>query len=279
MARPLWSGAITFGLVNVPIKLYNTVKRKTLRFNQLRKHDGCRIQQKKICAVDGTEVPNQEVVKGYEISPDRYVVVTDEELAALSPKASRSIAIQDFVRLEQIDPIYFVQSYYLVPDKGAGKAYTLLLTAMKKSQKVAIAKFVLRNKEYLSAIRPAGDILSLSTMYFAEEIVAQEELEGLPEPEAKPDDRELAIALQLIDSLAGDFEPGRYKDEHRVKVLALIENKAAGHTVVGEKLPEDQRGKVIDLMAALEASLSAIKKNKPVTEKPAKERKRKTRAR
>lgn len=277
MARPIWSGAITFGLVNVPIKLYSTVKRKTVRFNQLRKRDGCRIQQKRVCATDGTEVANQEIVKGYEISPERYVVVTEEELAALSPKASRNIAIEDFVQLEEIDPIYFEHSYYLVPDKGAGRAYALLLTAMKKSHKVAIAKFVLRNKEYLCAIRPAGHALSLSTMYFVDEIVVQEELEGLPEPEAEPEERELTIALQLIDSLSNEFELGKYHDEYRAKVLAMIENKAEGQAVVVEKPSETPKGKVIDLMAALEASLSAIKKNSPQGEKP-KERKRKARA-
>lgn len=278
MARPIWNGAITFGLVNVPIKLYSTIKRKSVRFNQLRKSDGCRIQQKKVCATDGSEVASQEIVKGYEVSPERYVVVTDEELAAISPKASRSIAIEDFVQLEQIDPIYFIQSYYLVPDKGAGKAYALLLTAMEKSRKIAIAKFVLRNKEYLSAIRPVGRALSLSTMYFADEIVGQEELEGLPEGETEPSERELTIALQLIDSLSGEFEPGKYQDEYRAKVLEMIEHKAEGQAVIVEKPSETQKGKVIDLMAALEASLSAIKKNQPEAEKT-KERKRKTRDR
>lgn len=276
MLRPIWNGSITFGLVNVPIKLYSTVRKKNIRFNQLRKSDGCRIQQKKVCATDGAEVASQEIVKGYEVSPERYVVVTDEELSALSPKKSRHIDIQDFVDLEQIDPIYYVQSYYLVPDKGAGKAYFLLLTAMKKSNKVAIARFVLRNKEYLSAIRPTGNMLSLSTMFFADEIVSQAELEGLPAPESEPDDRELKVALQLIESLSNNFEPEKYKDEYRAKVLELIEDKAEGQTVVVEKAPESQKGKVIDLMAALEASLSAIKKNNR-TKEPS-ERKRKAHA-
>jgi DNA end-binding protein Ku len=276
MLRPIWNGAITFGLVNVPIKLYSTVRKRNVRFNQLRKSDGCRIQQKKVCATDGAEVANQEIVKGYEVSPDRYVVVTDEELSALSPRASRNIDIQDFVNLEQIDPIYYVQSYYLVPDKGAGKAYSLLLTAMKKSKKVAIARFVLRNKEYLSAIRPAKNMLSLSTMYFADEIVSQSELEGLPESEAEPADRELTVALQLVESLSNNFEPEKYKDEYRAKVLELIEDKAEGQTVVVEKAPENPKGKVIDLMAALEASLSAIKKDNH--NKKSNERKRKAHA-
>ncbi len=277
MLRPIWNGAITFGLVNVPIKLYSTVRKKSVRFNQLRKSDGCRIQQKKICATDGAEVTSQEIVKGYEVSPEHYVVVSDAELAALSPKASRHIDIQDFVNLAEIDPIYYVQSYYLVPDKGASKAYFLLLTAMKKSNKVAIAKFVLRNKEYLSAIRPAGNVLSLSTMFFADEVIPQAELEGLSEFEAEPGDRELKIAIQLVESLSNAFEPEKYKDEYRAKVLELIEDKAEGQTVVAEKTPEDQKGKVIDLMAALEASLAAAKKNNQTGEQ-SNDRKRKTRA-
>ena len=274
MKRPIWSGAITFGLVNVPVKLFSTVKRRTIRFNQLRKSDGCRIKQKKVCATDGVEVASQEIVKGYEVSPERYVVVTDEELSALSPRASRHIDIQDFVALDQIDPIYYVQSYYLVPDKGAAKAYSLLLTAMKKSNKVAIAKFVLRNKEYLSAIRPAANILSLSTMYFADEVISHTELEGLPQEEGEPSERELKVALQLVDSLTNDFEPAKYKDEYRDKVLHLIEDKAEGQTVVSPEVAEDQKGKVIDLMAALEASLAAVKSNN----QNSKVRKRKTRA-
>ncbi|MBP2652859.1 MAG: ykoV [Firmicutes bacterium] len=278
MTRPIWSGAITFGLVNVPIKLYSTVKRKTVRFNQLRKSDNCRIQLKKVCATDGIEVANQEIVKGYEISPDRYVVITDEDLAAISPATSHSIAIEDFVQLAQIDPLYYMQSYYLIPDKGAGKAYALLLAAMKKSQKVAIAKFVLRNKEYLSAIRPTGSVLSLSTMYFADEIIELKEFDSMPKDEVEPDERELKIALQLIESLSKDFEPGNYQDEYRRKIFAMIDTKAEGQTVVVEKPSETQKGKVIDLMAALEASLSAIKKNQSETKKP-KQRKRTARAR
>lgn len=278
MVRPVWNGAITFGLVNMPVKLFSTIKRKTLRFNQLRRKDGCRIQQKKVCMKDGQEVAQQDIVKGYEVSPERFVMVTDEELAAINPKASRNIAIEDFVQLDQIDPVYFIQSYYLVPDKGAAKAYTLLLAAMNKSKTVAIAKFVLRNKEHLTAIRPAGRVLSLSTMYFADEIVGLKELEGLPEKESEPEEREMSIALQLIESLSGKFKPEKYHDEYRVKVLQMIEHKAEGQAITSEIPAESQKGKVIDLMAALEASLSAIKKNQPPTEK-SKERKGKARDR
>lgn len=275
MPRPMWSGSISFGLVNIPIKLFNAVKRKSLQFHQLRRADGCRIRLKRVCAADDNEVPNEEIVKGYEVSPDRYVVVSADELEALYPKASKSIEIEDFVLLDQIDPIFFEHSYYLVPDKGAGKAYSLLLEALSKSQRVAIAKMVLRNKQYLTAIRPNGHALTLSTMYFADEIVDQEQLEDLPSIDSKPEKRELTIALQLIESLSSNFEPAKYHDEYREKVLAMIEKKAEGQDVVTQQAVPEQGTKVIDLMAALEASLSALKKK---SDKPAKTRRKKASA-
>lgn len=261
MPRPMWSGSISFGLVNIPIKLYNAVKRKSLSFHQLRRGDGCRIRLKKVCSADNSEVSHEDIVKGYEISPDRYVIVSPDELEALYPKASRSIDIEDFVLLEQIDPIYFEQSYYLVPDKGAGKAYSLLVEAMRQSQKVAVAKMVLRNKQHLTTIRPNGRALTLSTMHFADEIVSQEQLEDLPAEDSKPENRELAVALQLVESLSSDFDPAKYHDEFREKVLEMIEKKAEGHDLVAQQPAAAEPGaKVIDLMAALEASLSALKK-------------------
>ncbi|EAX47112.1 Ku domain protein [Thermosinus carboxydivorans Nor1] len=275
MPRPMWSGSISFGLVNIPVKMYNSVRKRTLHFHQLRAGDGCKIRLKRVCARDGQEVPNEQIVKGYEISPQRYVIVTTEELEALNPKASRTIEIEDFVNLDQIDPIYFEQSYYLVPDKGAGKAYTLLLQAMKQAGKVAIARVVLRNKQYLVTIRPAGKALSLATMHYADEIVSLEELEGLPDTDIKPNQRELTMAEKLIESLAADFNPAKYRDEHREKVLEMIERKAEGETVVVQPVaPEGD--KIVDLMAALEASLAAIKKKQPA--KDTKDRRRKVRA-
>lgn len=266
MPRPIWSGAISFGLVNVPVKLYNTVKKKTVSFHQLRKADGCRIRLKKVCSADGQEVPGDNIVKGYEISPDRYVVISADELETLYPKANRSIEIEDFVQLSEIDPIYYEQSYYLVPDKGAAKAYTLLLTAMRLSGKVAIAKFVLRNKEYLAALRPAGQALSLSTMFFADEIIPLEELEGLPAAETEPTKKELAMAQQLIESLAAEFEPQKYHNEYHQRVMDLIERKAEGQDIVAKPAAEEG-AKVIDLMAALEASLAAVKKQPAVNQR------------
>ncbi|WP_425057834.1 Non-homologous end joining protein Ku [Sporomusa carbonis] len=270
MPRPMWSGSISFGLVNIPVKLYNAVKKKTIHFNQLRKSDGCRIRLKKVCSADGAEVPAESIVKGYEVSPDQYVVVTSEELEAIQPKNARTISIEDFVKLEQIDPLYYDSCYYLTPDKGAGKAYSLLLAAMQKTGKVAIARIVMRNKEYLTAIRPTGNVLALSTMHFADEVVAAEQLEDLPSDVPEPDKKELAMAEQLIESLSTEFEPGKYHDQYYQEMLEMIEKKAEGQTIVRQPEAKDD-GKIIDLMAALEASISAIKtKNSGKGEKSAK---------
>jgi DNA end-binding protein Ku len=260
MPRSIWSGAISFGLVNVPVKLYSAVSRKTVRFHQLNKETGHRIAQKRVDPATGDEVAYEDIVKGYELTRDRYVVLTPEELDALDPERTRTIDIEDFVDLSDIDPVYYDHPYYLVPDKGAGKAYALLLDAMRDAGKVAIARVVLRSKEQLVAIRPApGDVLMMETMVFADEVVPPDTIEDLPEEGVvKTSDRELKMARQLIDSLSTDFEPERYHDEYREKVLDLIERKAAGEEIaVQPEAPQPER--VPDLMAALEASLAAVK--------------------
>jgi DNA end-binding protein Ku len=259
MPRSIWSGAISFGLVNVPIKLYSAVSRKTVRFNQLNKDTGNRIQQKRVDPDTGDEVGYDQIVKGYELTKDRYVVITPEELDALDPERTRTIDIEDFVDLEEIDPVYYDHPYYLVPDKGAAKAYGLLLGAMKESGKVAIARVVIRSKEQLVAIRPAGEVLMMETMLFHDEVVPSDDIEDLPDAqEIKASDRELKMAQQLIDSLSSEFEPERYHDEYREKVIELIERKAAGEEIAVQ--PEaPQPARVPDLMAALEASLAAVK--------------------
>jgi DNA end-binding protein Ku len=262
MPRPVWSGMITFGLVNIPVKLYNSVKKTTVRFHQLRKNDGCRITYKKVCTSDGDEVPNEQLVRGFEISPDRFIVLSAEELDSVYPKATRSIEIEDFVRLEQIDPVYYDQSYYLVPDKGADKSYTLLLKAMQNTGRVGIARLVLRNKEYLAALRPSGRALSLSTMLFHEEVVAPGNFENLSEG-IEPDSKELAMANALIESLSMDFDPAKYQDNYQRKVMDLIESKAEEDQLVTRPAVET-KAKVIDIMAALEASLAATKKKPSV---------------
>src|SRR4051812_12523046 len=260
MPRSMWSGAISFGLVNVPIKLYSAVSKKTVRFHQLNGETGSRIQQKRVDATTGEEVPYENLVKGYELTRDRYVIINPDELDALDPEKSRTIDIEDFVDLSEIDPIYYDHPYYLVPDKGAAKAYGLLLNAMKESGRVAIARVVLRSKEQLVAIRPAqdGTVLMMETMIFADEVVPRTDLDGLPEAEElKVSEREIQMAQQLIESLVTDFEPARYKDEYREKVLELIEAKAEGAEIVSQ--PETpQPTAVPDLMAALEASLAAV---------------------
>jgi DNA end-binding protein Ku len=259
MPRSIWSGAISFGLVNVPIKLYSAVSRKTVRFNQLNKETGHRIQQKRVDPETGEELSYDQIVKGYELTKDRYVVITPEELDALDPERTRTIDIEDFVDLDEIDPVYYDHPYYLVPDKGATKAYGLLLGAMEQAGKVAIARVVIRSKEQLVAIRPSGDVLMMETMLFHDEVVPPDEIEELPESkELKASDRELQMAQQLIDSLSSEFEPERYRDEYREKVLELIERKASGEEIAVQ--PEaPQPAKVPDLMAALEASLAAVK--------------------
>ena len=260
----MWSGAISFGLVNVPIKLYSAVSKKTVRFHQLNGETGSRIAQKRVDSVTGEEVPYENLVKGYELTKDRYVLISPDELETLDPEKSRTIDIEDFVDLADIDPVYYDHPYYLVPDKGATKAYGLLLNAMQESGRVAIARVVLRSKEQLVAIRPDRDgaVLMMETMIFADEVVPKDDLDGLPDAEElKVSDREVAMAQQLIESLVTDFEPERYKDEYREKVLQLIEAKAEGAEIISQ--PEAPTPTAVpDLMAALEASLAAVDKPK-----------------
>ncbi len=259
MPRSIWSGAISFGLVNVPVKLYSAVSRKTVRFNQLNEKTGNRIQQKRVDPETGDEVPFEQIVKGFELTKDRYVVITPDEFDALDPERSRTIQIEDFVDQEDIDPIYYDHPYYLVPDKGSEKAYGLLLNAQEASGKVAIARVVLRSKEQLVAIRPSGDLLMMETMIFHDEVVPHDEIDDLPDSKSlKVSDREVKMAQQLIDSLSSDFDPSKYRDEYREKVLDLIERKAQGQEIAVQ--PEAAApAKVPDLMAALEASLAAVK--------------------
>jgi len=259
MPRSIWSGAISFGLVNVPIKLFSAVSRKTVRFHQLNEETGNRIQQKRVDPESGEEVPYEKIVKGYELTKDRYVIVRPEELDALDPERTRTIDIEDFVDIADIDPVYYDHPYYLVPDKGAAKAYGLLLGAMERAGKVAIARVVLRSKEQLVAIRPAGDLLMMETMIFHDEVVPSDDIDELPDAkELKAKDRELKMAEQLIESLSAEFEPEKYHDEYREKVLELIERKAQGEEIAVQ--PEAPApAKVPDLMAALEASLAAVK--------------------
>src|SRR3954447_5960487 len=224
MPRAIWSGAISFGLVNIPVKLYSAVNRKTVRFHQLDREDNQRIQQKRVNPRTGEEVPYENLVKGYELAPDRYVIIAPEELESLEPQKTRSIDIEDFVELSEIDPIYYDHPYYLVPDKGAGKAYKLLLEAMRESDKVAIARVVIRSKENLVAIRPLDGLLTMETMLFSDEVVPPDGIEDIPSSDgkAKTSAREVEMAMQLIDSLTAEFDPDKYRDEYRDRVLDMI---------------------------------------------------------
>ena len=261
MPRAIWTGSITFGLLNVPVKLYSAVSSKAIRFRELRERDGSRVRHKRVAEEDGEEVAYEELVKGYEISPDQFVVMSRNELEALDPKKSKAIEIEDFVDLDQIDPIYFNQPYYVGPAPGAERAYALLAQAMGEQRKVAIARFVMRNKESLAAVRASDGILTLATMRFADEVVPVDQLDGVlgEQPEVEPKKKEIEMAKQVIDSLSTDFDPSAYKDEHRAQLLALIERKAAGEEIVSNDAEAPKPTKAPDLMAALEESLAAIK--------------------
>ena len=262
MPRSIWGGAISFGLVNVPVKLVSAVSPKDVHFHQLDATSNARVRQKRVSAETGEEVAYENIVKGYEIAPDQYVTITPEELESLDPKATKSIDIEDFVDLDQIDPVYYERSYYLVPDAGGAKAYALLVQAMKESGMVAIARMVLRTKQYLVALRAVDDLLVVETLYYNDEVIDPDELDGVPH-DVDVSDRELKIARQLIESLATEFEPERYRDEYRERVLELIERKAEGQEIVLQPQTEEP-AQVVDLMAALEASLAAVKDAKDV---------------
>ncbi|HEX2850424.1 MAG TPA: Ku protein [Acidimicrobiales bacterium] len=259
MPRPMWNGAISFGLVNVPVKMFTAQSPKDVRFNQLHAKDHSRVRMKRFCEAENVEIPFDEIVKGYEIAPDQYVVIEGNELEEFDPKATHTIDIEEFVHLDQIDPIYFERSYYLVPDERSAKPYRLLAEALADSDKVAIARFVLRTKQYLAALRVVDDVLVLSTMLYADEVVPADSL-GIPDTsEAEVTERELKMARQLVDSLTvDDFDPEKFSDEYRERVLDLIEKKAAGEVVVAAA-PEQEPTKVVDLLAALEASVAAAK--------------------
>ena len=272
MPRAIWSGAISFGLVSVPVKLFSAVSRKTVRFNQIDSGTNTRIRQKRVNA-EGEEVPYEQIVKGYEVTKDTYVVVTDEELSGLAPSATRMIDISDFVDQSEIDPVFYDSAYYLVPDELARKSYVLLAEAMEEANRVAIASFVMRTKQYLVAIRPVNGALMMSTMVYADEIVSPADIPGLDElGETETTEAELTMAGQLIDSLTSDFEPERYEDSYRQQVLELVEAKASGEVRAIEAPAAAEDEGVVDLLAALEASVNAAKETKKATKKAAKKR-------
>src|SRR5277367_6642217 len=251
MPRAIWTGTISFGLVTVPVKMYSAVDRKSVRFHQLSGKTGVRVAQKRVDPSSGEEVAYADIVKGYELAPDRYVVIEPGELEALEPKKTKTIEIEEFVDLSQIDPVYYDHPYYLAPGPGGSKPYKLLLEAMRETGKVAIARVVIRSKEQLVAVRPMGEVLGMATMLFADEVLAPERLDEVAEAaEVKTTKRELDVAKQLVQSLAGDSEADRFHDTYRQQVLALIERKAQGKAIAVPPPPEAAPTPAPDLMSA-----------------------------
>lgn len=259
-ARAIWTGSIGFGLVTIPVRLFSAVREREVHFHMLSAKTHARLRRKMVSSEDDSEVSPQETVRGYEIAPDQYVIIEDKELESLRPQASRAIDIKDFVDLAEIDPIYYERPYYLLPDERGTKAYRLLHEAMRRAGKTAIATFVMRQKEYLVAIRPLERILCLETMRFADEIVPIADLPDLPR-EVELDKRELEMAHRLIETLVTKFDPHRYHDEYRERLLELIERKAAGQEIVVQPAPE-RPPQIINLMDALRASLAETEKRR-----------------
>lgn len=261
MPRPVWTGTISFGLVAIPIKLFHAVRRKGVSFNQLDDRTMSRVRNRKVSSATGDDVPEENIVKGYEVSKDRYVVVDPEELEALMPVPTKTIDLEEFVELDELDPAWFGTAYHVAPD-AAPKPYTLLAQAMAESGRVAIGRFVMRNKQYTAAIRSVDGRLVMSTLAYADEIIDPASLEEFDDlGEIEVDDKEVAMAASLVESLASPLDLERYHDEYREQVVELIEQKASGEEFEVPE-PEVEKPKIVDLMAALEASVDAAKKSR-----------------
>jgi len=256
MPRVMWKGAISFGLVTIPVGLYPATEEKTLRFNQLHDEDMGRIKYKRVCSIDGEEAPFDHIVKGYEYEKDKYVVLTDEDLAAVPVESSRAIDILQFVDLDDIDPIYFQKTYYLVPEETGLKAYALLREAMSDDGRVALAKVAFREKEHLCTLRAKDGIFVLETMFWPDEIRATDF--DVLEKDVKIRPQEIEMERSLIENLTDEFKPEQFRDEYREALLQIVEKKVAGEEI--EVIPEPEPTKVVDLMQALKASVEATKK-------------------
>jgi DNA end-binding protein Ku len=256
--RSIWKGTVSFGLVTIPVKLYSATEERDVAFHQVRRSDGSRIKYKRVAAADGEEVPYAEIAKGFELPTGETVVLTDEDFADLPLTTQKTVDVLQFVPLEEVDPIYFARSYYLEPDKTGLKPYVLLREALADSGRVAIVKVALRQRESLACLRVRDDVLVLETMLWPDEIREPDfsVLDG--EVDVKP--AEVKMAQSLIDALSGDFDPTQFTDEYRAALETLIEAKAEGHAVVAPAAAEADTGAVVDLMAALRASVEAAKK-------------------
>jgi len=285
MAHAIWSGAINFGLVTIPVKLQTAIRTNDLRFNFLHKKDEGRINNVRRCSLDGEDVTYDDIVRGYEYEKGHYVILSDDDLKSVNPEATQSVDIVQFVELSEINPMYFDKPYYLEPDKRGRHAYALLREALKTSGKVGIAKVVIRSREHLAALKPNGDALVLELMHFADEIVDQSSLE-FPASET-PHENEMKVAKMLIDTMTEPFDAEQFKDTYREQVLAMIEARAAGKQTEAAPTKAPRRDNVVNLMDVLQKSLEASKKERSVgargdakssAEKPKKTTKRKTSA-
>lgn len=256
--RPLWKGSLSFGMVYIPIRLYSASADKEISFNLLHKKDLSPIRYARICKEDGQEIPYEEIVKGYEYEPGDYVVLTEEDFEKVNPEKTKRIEISDFVFESEIDPMYYDKPYYLEPEKGASKAYILLREALKESGKVAIANFVIRQKEHIGVVKAHKNLLMLDQMRYHSSIKATSEID-IPKDE-KLSDRELDLALKLIDQLTVEFRPEKYIDTYTEDLLNMIEDKKKGIRRRPKAIKEP-KGKVVDLMGMLKASLEKKKKS------------------
>lgn len=259
----MWTGTISFGLVNVPVKAYTAVRDHDVHFHQLDKTSGSRIRNRKVAEKSGKEVDADDIAMGFEVSKGRYVTFDKDELQELRPASTRAIEVSDFVALDEIDPIYYERTYWLAPEGDQSKkAYRLLLAAMEERERVAIGTVVMRNKQFLTAIRPLDGALAMSTMRFADEIVARSDIDDMPARRSKPDAKTMKAATQLLDALSADWDPRRYHDTYTDELRSRIEAKDSGEEIVGEAESREPKAKVVDLMAALEASVDAAKGSK-----------------
>src|SRR5918995_61639 len=273
MARPVWSGTISFGLVNVAVKAFTAVRDHDIHFHQLDKKSGARIRYEKVSAKTGREVEADDIEMGFEISEGRHVTFDKKELDELRPKSTKAIEVTDFVALDEVDPIYYERTYWLAPDRdAAGKAYQLLRAAMEAKGRVAIGTVAMRNKQYLTAIRPLDGVLAMSTMRFADEVVPRQDIEDLPARRSKPGPKELRMAEQLIDSLAADWDPKQYQDTYVDELKARIKAKDKGKDVVEAEPEEEKTADIVDLTEALQRSLDSGRSRK----RPTRRRRRKS---
>ncbi len=276
MASTVWKGHLTFGLVSFPVRLYSAARGESIHFNQLHKHDGSRVKQILYCQAEDKPIPRSEIVKGYEYEKDHYVVVEDEEIKKVAPPSAKVMEILEFVETAQVDPIYLETSYYMAPDEAGEKPYALLFEALKQTGRVGVAKIAMHNREHIVILRPGKNGVLMHTMYFSHEIRSVDEFRT---DTSLVKEKELALAANLVEALAADFEPDKYTDTYRDNLLKMIEAKKQGEEVVAT--PEPQQAKVVDIMEALKASLAAAKKppQSAASEEPAAEAPRPARKR